>query len=276
MPTPVLSAKDKRLLAQHHVHGTLLRWMYRLLAPRHPRGWLDFHALTDEHDPELLCSVHCHGMARWNLPNLEIVNVPRDLGGYAHGIMFDIAGYMRSQRTIKADETLGGKFVGEHQVVPHYCSFRAVRLDDEPTEKDLLRIVDLNETAESGFPKRLFAAHILALAEKTRDPTKRAAMLRRAVTIHPGEPNSGPDDESAATENPGNFFSWYSLGDALCDAGELEEGLQCLRTAVGRWPCGGRKNAAVIVEAIRSGQLPPPDRDARSKFWTEVAAQHGS
>jgi hypothetical protein len=273
MPESALTTKDKRVIAAHHAHGTVMRWMYRILAPRHPRGWLDFHALTDEAHPELLCSVHCHGMARWKLPNIEIVNVPRDLGGYAHGIMFDIVGYMKSQKAIKPDESLGGMFVSNQQVVPHRCSFRLVRLDDEPVEKDFLRVVDLDEPADSGFPQRLFAAHILALAEKTRNPATRAAMLRRSVEIHPGEPNSGPDDESAMHENPGNFFSWYSLGDALCDSGDRDEGLRCLRTAVEHWPCGGRKNASIIVEAIRNGQLPPADKDPRSKFWSDLAAR---
>lgn len=99
-----------------------LRWMYRILAPRHPRGWLDIHALVSETDPNILCSVHCHGMARWNLPNIEIVNVPGDLGGYAHGILCDITGYMRAQRPIKPDENLGGLFVSKQQIVPHQCT----------------------------------------------------------------------------------------------------------------------------------------------------------
>ena len=267
-----LTTAEKRVLAKHQVHGTLLRWLYRILAPRHPRGWLDFHALTDETNPQVLCSVHCHGMARWKLPNIEIVNVPHDLGGYAHGIMFDMVGYMKNQREIKPDETLGGMFVSNQQVVPHRCSFRLVRLEDEPREQEFLRVVDLDEPADSGFPKRLFAAHLLALAETTRDLAKRTSMLRRSVEIFPGEPNSGRDDESAAPENPGNFFSWCSLGDAFCEQGDVAEGLRCLRTAVAHWPCGGRKNAGIIVDAIRDGRLPSADNDPRSKFWSEVAA----
>lgn len=274
MPHDKPTAREQRVLAEHRIHGTLIRWLYRVLTPRHPRGWLDFHPLIDDHDPNLFSSIHCHGMGRWNLPNIEIVNVPRDLGGFAHGIMFDIVGYMKERRAIQADETFGGLLVSKEQVVPHQCSFRLIERADEQVEKTFLRVVDLNEPAESGFPKRLFSTHLLALAETARNPARRVDLLRRSVDIYPGEPNCGPDDENAAGENPGNFFSWQSLGDALCDTGEIDEGLHCLQTAVERWPCGGWKNAAVIVEAIRNGQLPPPEEDPRSKFWTELARKN--
>ena len=78
-------------------------------------------------------------------------------------------------------------------------------------------------------------------------------------------------DESAAIENPGNFFSWYSLGDALIDSGDEAEGLKHLRHAVKQWPFGGKNNARIIMEGIQNGALPPPDQDIRSKFWSEVA-----
>lgn len=211
-------------------------------------------------------------MRRWNLPNLEIINVPRHLGGYAHGIMFDIAGYLKSERTIQADETLGGNFVSQRQFVPHQCSFRLVRIDDDPLDQEFLRIVDLGEPAEGGFPKRLFAAHLLALAENTRNHAQKVSMLRQSVEIYPGEVGCGPNDETGAAQNPGNFFSWYTLGDALFNAGENEEGHQCFRTAVAHWPFGGRKNAKVIVDAIKAGHLPPADQDPRSKFWSDIAS----
>lgn len=264
------SAKGTSTLVAHKVHGTALRWLYRILAPRHPRGWLDFHCLVDPTKPDAL-SVHCHGMSRWDRWNIEIVNVPADLGGFAHGIMFDIVGYMKNQKPIQPDETLGGAFVSPDQIVAHKCSFRRVRLEDEPVEKEFLRVVDLNEPADAGFPKKLFAAHLLALAEKTRNLQRRLFMLRRSVEIFPGESKAGPDDESAAVDNPGNFFSWYSLGDALCDDGKTEEGIQALRTAADHWPCGARKNAQVIKDAIARGQLPPADKDPRSRFWSEIA-----
>lgn len=267
MPTP----EEKRLLARHWIHGTLVRWLYRIIAPRHPRGWLDFHALIDPRDARRLCSVHCHGMARWSLPNLEIVDVPADLGGFAHGILFDIAGYMKSHRAIRAGETFGGLLVSPEQVVPHACALVAARLDDEPVEKDFLRIIDLGTGGDGRFPFRLFAAHLLALAERERSLARRTWMLRRSVAIHPGEPGAGPENESAAGDNPGNFFSWCSLGDALCDAGHEAEGLRCLQTAAGRWPFGARRNARFVVEGIEAGQLPPPEADRRSRFWSELA-----
>ncbi|HWA26838.1 MAG TPA: hypothetical protein VG734_14360 [Lacunisphaera sp.] len=264
-----LSPGEKHALMAHSLHGTALRWLYRILAPSHPRGWLDFHALYDPANPAVFSTIHCHGMERWNLPNIEMVDVPRDLGGYAHGIMFAICGYLKSTKQVKADETMGGMFVSNAQIVPHRCQFRAARIEDEPVNKNFLRIVDLGEAG--GFPRKLFAAHLLALAENTGSVLKKVEILKRSVEIHPGVPEPGLAEESAAIENPGNFFSWYSLGDALMDAGEEAEGLKHLHQAVKQWPFGGRNNARVIVENIRNGHLPPPEKDARSRFWSEVA-----
>jgi len=254
------------------LRGSLLRGFYRILAPRHPRGWLDFLAFDDDRDPSRFSAVRCYGMSRWRLSDLEIVDVPCDLGGYAHGIMFDIVGYMRRERPIKADETLGGALVSEDQLALHFCSFRAVRRDDDPRVQDFLQVVDRGEPAASGFPRRLFAAHLIALADKTRRVGKQIEMLRRAVEIHPGESGSGAADDAAVVENPGNFFGWLGLGDALCGDAQHDEGLECLRTAVDHWRHGGREHARAIVAAIGAGRLPGPDHDARARFWTDVAA----
>lgn len=267
MKTAELDPKHLPMLATHKLHGALLRLLYKVVSPTHPRGWLDFHCVIENENTNW---IHCHGMTRWKLHNLEIVGVPNDLRGYAHGIMFDIAGYMKQQRPIAPDESFGGLLVDEKQIVPHQCTLRLVQQDEEPVDKQFLRIVDHNEPKESGFPRKLFAAHLLALAETRSYRSKRVEMLRRSVEIYPGEANAGPDDENAAAQNPGNFFSWYSLGDALCDAGQTEEGLKRLRESVVRWPFGARKNAKVIVDAIAQGRLPPAEEDPRSRFWTEL------
>lgn len=208
-------------------------------------------------------------MGRWNLPNIEIVDVPADLGGFAHGIMFDITGYMKAHKAIKPGETFGGLLVSDEQIVPHQCSLHLAHIEDEPNEKEFLRIVDVHESVDAGFPKKLFAAHLLATAGKTRNRVKREWILRRSTEIFPGKPNSGPDDEQAARDNPGNFFSWSDLGDLLCDRGSMEEGLHCLKLASEHWPFGARRNGAIILDAIREGRLPSPESDPRSRFWTE-------
>lgn len=228
------------------------------------------HAVPDERDPGVLASVHCHGMGRWNLSNLEIVDVPIDLAGFAHGILFELTGYMKAHRAIRAGETFGGFLVSPTQIVPHLCLLVGSHRQDEPVERDFLRVVDRGGDGESRFPARLFAAHLLALAGIERHASRRTWMLRRSVAIHPGESDAGPEDEAAARDNPGNFFSWYALGDALCETGHEEEGLRCLETAATRWPFGARRNAMAIVEAIRADTLPPPSKDRRSRFWSDV------
>lgn len=244
--------------------------MYRLLAPRHPRGWLDIHALYDENESPRRLWIHCHGMTRWGLSNIEFVDVPYDLGGYAHGILFDVVGYMKAVKPVKADEDLGGCFVSGQQIVAHRCSFRSVRRDDEPVDKDFLRVVDIGQPVDSGFPRKLFAAHLLALAGTCRNPARAVPLLKRSVEIFPGDYEQNPQTENAAVENPNNFFSWESLGSALYSIGERDEGLRCLREAAARWPFGAEKSRQAIVEGIRTGRLPPPDRDDLSKFWMEL------
>lgn len=260
------------LVLIHWIHGSLLRLLYKIIAPGHPRGWLDIHCIVENDEDPNTCWVHCHGMTRWKLPNIELVGVPSDLAGYAHGIMFDIVGYMKSEKEIKKDENLGGLFVSEDQIVPHQCTFRLVRHEDEPVEREFLRVVDIGEPTESGFPRKLFAAHLLALAVACRNPTKQIPLLRRSVELWPGALKGNPETKDAAAENPNNYFSWEALGNALCDAGDVEQGLRCLREAAGRWPFGAQSSAEMYRGEIKEGRLPPPEVDPRSKFWSNLDA----
>lgn len=263
---------DYWLLFVHRIHGCLLRLLYKIIAPRHPRGWLDIHCISENDEDPNTYWIHCHGMTRWNLPNIEFVGVPSDLAGYAHGIMCAIVGYMKSEKEIKKDENLGGLFVSEDQMVPHWCTFRLVRHDDEPVDKEFLRVVDIGEPTESIFPRRLFAAHLLALAETYRNPNKRIPLLRRSVEIWPGEYDENPETTDAASDNPNNYFSWEALGNAFCDAGDIERGLECLREAAARWPFGAQSSAEIFQEEIKKGNLPPREADPRAEFWSSLDA----
>jgi hypothetical protein len=210
-------------------------------------------------------------MTKWNLPNIEFINVPPDLAGYAHGIMMNIVGYMKAKKKeIKKNENLGGMFVSNDQIVPHQCTFRLVHHDEEPVDKEFLRVVDIGKTADSGFPKKLFAAHLLALSSTYRNPYKQKDLLEKSVKIFPGGYDQNPEREDASIENPGNYFSWEALGNVLCDLGEIERGLDCMKEAAARWPFGAQKTAEMFREEIRKGNLPSANQDHRSKFWSEL------
>ena len=49
------------LTAIHFARGSAVRLFYRIAAPTHPRGWLDFHCV-DENNAEHTLWIHRHGM----------------------------------------------------------------------------------------------------------------------------------------------------------------------------------------------------------------------
>lgn len=227
------------------------------------------HAVQEEHGTGLW--IHTHGMRKWDLAEVEMVGVPPDLAGYAHGIMFDVLGYMKNQKHIHADENFGGMLVSQEQIVFEYCTFR--RAPDRPEHEangECLRIVDLGQPADAGFPVRLFAVHLCALGRAARNPKQQIPLLRRAIELCPGECCQNPQDIGERDSNPGSYFSWAGLGDALCDLGQEEEGLQCLQEAAARWPFAAADYANHIRQLVQEGQLPAPDRDVRSRFWCEL------
>jgi len=256
-------------LMTHGLHATLVRWVYRILCPRHPRGWVDVHAVEENGGSTLW--IHTHGMDRWKLADLEMVGVPPDLGGYAHGILFDLMGYMKKEKPILADETFGGMLIVSDQIVVEFCGFR--RAPDRPEHArrgECLRIVDMDEPVEAGFPARFFATHLCALGRADGKPARQVALLRRATEIYPGECTQNPQDLDECAANPGNYFSWEGLGDALCDVGQVREGVQCLREAAARWPFAAADYAGHIRQLVERGELPPPEADPRSRFWCEL------
>jgi len=252
------------------LHGVLVRLFYRIFAPSHPRGWLDFHCVGEDSPGEERYWIHCHGMERFGCPDLEIVDVQHDLTGFAHGIMFEILGYMKGGKKVLPDENMGGCFVSQHQTVLHLCTFRLSDREGNGSGNKTLRVVDQGAPLESGFPAKLFAAHLHALASTVKDPAKQVDMMEKAVRIHPGEASSASGDPNQAEENPGNFFCWELLGNACCDLGREDDGLRALRTARDRWPWGAAQTAKAICEQIEQGNLPPAEKDARARFWLET------
>lgn len=132
----------------------LLKLFYRVVSPTHPRGWLDFHSV---HNGNGTTWVHCHGMEKWKLPNIEFVDVPEDLPGYAHGIAMSLLDYMKNQKRIGSGEHFGGALVSENQMIAHFATLHEISRPDDEHHNNVLRVVDYKEDKEARFPFRLFA-----------------------------------------------------------------------------------------------------------------------
>jgi len=240
---------------------------YRCVAPDHPRGWLDVHAVRGEAGPEPLLWIHSHGMERFDRPDVEIIDVPLDLGGHVHAILFDVVDALKNGGPLASGEELRGPFVSQDQRGIHVMTLHTIRRPDDPEHDGFQRIVDRGEAPESGFPKRLLATHLCSLADTKGSPGDREVRYSRAIELFPGEP--APRDTSTSFEpgtNPGNFLSWYGRAEALCDLDEVDEGLRCLRQAIIRCPAWARKFSQHIRDNApkRGGEDEP-----LSKFWIE-------
>jgi hypothetical protein len=256
------------------LHGAALRLLYRVLAPRHPRGWLDFHAIHEGEGPNPTLWIHCHGMERWSLPNVEMVGVPSDLRGYAHGILMDVTGYMKLEKRMSADENFSGLFVSADQMVFHMGTVR--NAPERDAGHAALRVVDLEQPASAGFPYRLVAAHLLALAERSSSGTRREQLYRRATEIFPGEFLS--EEETGNPDMPGydaqkmqlrtNLAAWDGLGLTIASGGRYEQGFAAFEQAIARCPAWGRWFKKQVTAEI--GKSFPPKEHPVSRFWLEL------
>ena len=247
------------------LHGTVTRLFYRVVAPKHPRGRTNFHAVWEDDRQETLW-VHTHGMKALGLHEIELTGVPVALRGYAHGILFELMGYMAGVKPIGADEHIGGAFLDENQKVLHFATARLIERPDDPAHHGFLRFVDYQRDAASGFAGRLFAAHIATLAERERSPVAREQGARLSLAAYSGS-EAEWRCEADLERNPGNWLAWVTLGNALADQGRIEEGLKCFKEVMERCPAAALRFTEIYADAIRDGQLPPPEMDPRSKFW---------
>lgn len=254
-------------LMGHTIHGAAVRLLWKVISPRHPRGWLDIHPVVDPDGQTAW--VHCHGMDRWKLPDIEFRDVPLDLLGPAHGILMAITGYMKSTSPIAADETIGGYFSGHDQPVVHRATVRRPP-DPAPGHENVLRIVDLDEPATARFPCRLFAAHLIGLADTAKDSHAQERLFRRATEIYPGGKGENPEDVSESANNPNNYVAWHGLGIALADLGRANEATAAFEQAIVRWPFGANDFAQYVRDQIRAGRWPAGPDDPTTRFWSTV------
>lgn len=226
------------------------------------------HAVVETEQGDTLWT-HTHGLEKLGLHEVEFVGVPTALRGYAHGMLFDIMGYMKAQKPIAADEHFGGNLAHPEQRVVHYATARRIQRPDDPEHDGFLRFVDYECSAESRFPSRLFAAHIASFADRERSPATRERLARLALQTYGGSREEW-HAEADVDRNPGNWLAWDVLGHALYDQGNEQEGERCFKEVVERCPAAALRLAEIYSEAIAAGDLPPPEHDRRSRFWSSV------
>ncbi len=178
-------------------------------------------------------------------------------------------GYMKAEKSIEPDEHFGGLLAHPEQRVSHYATARLIERPHDPEHSEFLRFVDHDCTAESGFPKRLFAAHIGALTDRGRSTVTRERLPRLAVQTYEGTPEQW-QSESEVDSNPGNWLAWEVLGHALYDQNNQKEGEECFKQLIERCPATAVRLCEIYREAIASGELPPSEHDPRSRFWLSV------
>jgi len=247
--------------------GTGTRLYRRFFSPDDPHGWADYHCVAE---PEGTLWIHCHGLRRWRLPDLEFVGVPPDMRGYAHQMLFEIVANARARRLLAEESDIEGVFSAPLQSFRQMATLRWSRRED-PDHKGGLRIVDRGHPAESGFPRRLFASHIAAWADLAEDPARKEAMCRRALAVFPGcflEMSAGADVASGKADltdlqQRANLSVYLSLAQALFDQDRPAEAIGYLEEAIARCPGWGQTYCDYLVRKYRR-------KDAFMNFWREA------
>lgn len=214
------------------------RLFYMLFGRSNPRGWADYHIVPERRGT---LWIHCHGPARRGGANLEFVGVPMDLRNQALQLMFSLVAQMRAGRKFAADGDFAAALSSPRQGFMQIGTLRAAAWTDKD-HKGMLRVVDHGELLNSGFPRRLFASHVAARAQRAEDPARKAALCRKSLDIFPGDfadlaAGRGADaDGITEPQNRCNLTAYTGLADALCAQGRYSDACGVIADAIARCP----------------------------------------
>lgn len=247
--------------------GTATRLYRRFFQPEDPHGWADYHCVEQ---PDGYFWIHTHGLRRWRLPELEFTDVPHDMRGHAHQLMFAIVENLKAAVATRAVGDIEGVFSVPGQNFRQMATLRPSPREDS-RHCNIMRVVDWDRPVESGFPARLFAAHIAAWAELAGDPAQKEAMCRRALAIFPGyflEMTAGADIDPRNVDitdlqHRANLSVYLSLADALFVQGRANEAVGYLEEAIARCPGWAQTQRGYLVGKYRR-------KDAFMNFWRDA------
>ena len=219
--------------AKKTLRTRVVKTLWRLLTPKHPRGWIDID-WEEQGDQKL--RVFTEGLARFDLPDLEICDCDPDqvLLGYCHGVIFIAIGALqlsqKDARAINDGDILDLRAIEEEQQV-------VVRLGKQ--RDDLFRLMDQTPEGDR-FPATAMANYILNAAEKMTNPVRVLEAADLATQIHAKDfayAALRPDEDTfAAVVDASNARAYYTLADALHATGQEQEALAALEEAVARAP----------------------------------------
>ena len=218
----------------------MARVLYRIFGRSTPMAWADYHIVEEREDA---LWIHTHGLRRRVGFELEFVRVPANLRDDAIKLMFALAGHARANRPVEAGADFAGEFSGAWPGFRQTGTFRDARHSD-PTHCKVLRIVDSGQPLAAEFPRRLFAAHLVARAERTAEISRKVALFGRALEIFPGEfadDGAGKDidpenPDITELQNKSNLGAYIGMSRALCDWRRNGEAYEYLLDAIARCP----------------------------------------
>lgn len=267
---------EHSITSETRLAGILPRLYRRFFQPGDPHGWADYHCVEQ---PDGRFWIHTHGLRRRRLPELEFADVPHDMRGHAHQLMFAIIENLGAAGVARADGDIEGAFSAPGQNFRQMATLRPAEREDT-RHRDILRIVDWARPVDPGFPARLFAAHIAAWAELADDPARKEAMCRRALAIFPGyflEMIAGADihprnADITDLQHRANLSAYLSLADALFAQGRAGEAIGYLEEAIARCPGWGQAHRDYLIGKYRR-------KDVFMNFWrdadiAEICARH--
>lgn len=216
--------------AQRSLHTRLVKLFYRVVAPRHARGWIDIDWETTDHNGVRIFS---EGLDRFNLPNLEITDCPSDPNvlGYLHGMLYVaiaiLQGSQESGVPIKSGDTIDIRTPDEEE---------PARVQLVSRGQNIMGIEDL-ELAESSFPSSATASYILNSAEKMQ-PSKAIEAIKLAAKVHAQnyDYNCSDTDDPHVSMQRSNARAYYLMSDALSALGKTDDAFIAAEEAVARSP----------------------------------------
>lgn len=243
------------------------RLFYRAFGPENPRGWADYHIVTEAQGT---LWIHSHGLAARAGADLEFVNVPPEFRDSALRLLLALAALDSENPGLHGGTDFAVNLSSSPQDFLAIGSLRAAGRGDRD-HRGAVRVVDFGKQANSGFPRRLFASHLTARASYAESPSEKLVLLRGALKIFPGdfagmaEGNGFQPGRSCMTglQNKTNLAAYLGLAQALRDQGRFNEACGYLAEAVARCPGWARAYRPYVLDSYGNN-------DAWFRYWRDV------
>lgn len=219
--------------ARKTLHTRLVKLFYRVVARKHPRGWIE---IDWEELPDKRFRLFSEGLERFQLPDLEILDCPpnQHILGYCHGIMCVATGALKASqeegRLINSNETID---LREHEEEPS-ATVRMVQ-----SRPGLMRLEDARNKS-GDFPTIAVTNYILNAAEGMRSPQSAIQAINLAIELEAGdftyEEIHSTEDEFDEVLELSNARAYYILSAALEALGNKKEAVEALDKAIARAP----------------------------------------